>query len=153
MNEQPVAELARAIVSQVAPHELPLFGPVSRAWFADPKPTRLRTSGDKALAYGLMEAIPVLTPFVLAAVSQVANYLLASLSNAAVDTAKDAISERVARLFRRDSAPLPLSQEQLSDIRKTVMRVAQAAGVPDQQSTLVTDALIGHLTGASSAAS
>ena len=61
MNQQPVAELARAIITQIAPRELPVFGPVSRAWFADPKPTRLRTGGDKALGYGLTDTIPLIT--------------------------------------------------------------------------------------------
>ena len=61
MDQQPVAELARAIITQIAPRELPVFGPVSRAWFADPKPTRLRTGGDKALGYGLTDTIPLIT--------------------------------------------------------------------------------------------
>jgi hypothetical protein len=153
MNQQPIAELARAIITQIAPRELPLFGPVSRAWFADPKPTRLRAGGDKALGYGLTDTIPLITPFVLVAVTQVASYLSDVLSRALADTAKDAISERVARLFRRDSAsPTSLSQAQLSDIRKTVMEVAHAAGVSDQQSSLVADALVGHLAGTSPAA-
>jgi hypothetical protein len=153
MNQQPIAELSRVIISQVAPRELPVFGPVSRAWFANPQPTRLRTGGDEALGYGLTDAVPVLTPFVLAAVTQVASYLFDRLGTALIDTAKDAISDRVARIFRRDSAVPALSQAQLSEIRKTVMTVAQAAGVPVQQSSLVADALIGHLVGTSPATS
>ena len=37
MDAQPVTELARAVVAQVAPGELPLFGAMSRAYAADPK--------------------------------------------------------------------------------------------------------------------
>jgi hypothetical protein len=152
-QQQSVAELSRLIISQIAPRELPIFGPVSRAWFANPKSTRLRANGDEALGFGLADAVPLLTPFVLAVVTKVASDLVDSLSSALVDTAKGAISEQVAHIFRRDSTLPALSQAQLSEIRKTALTVAQAAGVPNQQSSLVADAIIGHLAGTSQATS
>jgi hypothetical protein len=36
-NERLEAELGRVLVAQLAPAELPLFGAMSRAFFADPK--------------------------------------------------------------------------------------------------------------------
>ena len=70
-EEQAVTTLGRAVVSGIAAQELPLFDPISRAWFADPRRVRSGGSSDEALGFGVAEALPFVTPVVLAVASKV----------------------------------------------------------------------------------
>jgi hypothetical protein len=145
MDAQPATELARAILAQVAPGELPLFGPISRAYAADPGRARMRRGGDETLGFGLAEAAPLLTPVVLAVAEQVVRYLADDLSKSLTHTAGDFIAQRIARLFRHEAGTQPLTPAQLSHVRTIAVEVARDADVPEAQSSLLADALIGQL--------
>jgi hypothetical protein len=70
-----VAEVARALIVAVAPQELPLFHSVSEAFFKDPARVRPRGRGnDDVLGFGTVEAT-LLTPIVLTMVTHVGMYL------------------------------------------------------------------------------
>ena len=101
-SQQLEAELGRVLVAELAPGELPLFGAMSRAFFADPKRTRpTRSGGDDVLGFGAAEAAGLLTPVVLSAACQVALYLTEELWKAVTKKAADIVAEEVKRLFRR----------------------------------------------------
>ena len=69
MDEQLVQEVARGVVAQVAPEEMPMFTALTRAYFADPERALSGDhSGDGYLGFGVDEAVTVVTPAVLDAV-------------------------------------------------------------------------------------
>lgn len=69
MDEQLVREIARSVVAQVAPEEMPIFTALSRAYFADPERSLSGDdSGDGLLGFGVDEVVAVVTPAVLEAV-------------------------------------------------------------------------------------
>jgi hypothetical protein len=151
MDAQPVTELARAVVAQVAPGELPLFGAMSRAYAADPSRARPRRGGDEALGFGLAEAASLLTPAALAAAGQVARYLADDLGKALANTAGEAIGKRIARLFRREPGAPSLTQAQISRVRAIALEVARAENLTEPRASLLADALVGHLVSAAPA--
>ena len=53
VDTQPQTELARSVVSEIAPSELPLFEIMSRSFASDPKRVRIRRGGDEELGFGI----------------------------------------------------------------------------------------------------
>jgi len=71
-----IAEVARALVAQVAPQELPLFRTLSKAYFAHPdKPIPFDGGRDNPLGFGQGGRVSVATPAILAASSAVVSYV------------------------------------------------------------------------------
>src|SRR5215475_6199891 len=97
-NQQLEAEFGRLLVAQLAPEELPLFGAMSRAFFADPKRARAtRGGGDEILGFGLSEAAGLLTPAVLAAACHLALYLTEEVGKAFAKAGVDFVVAEVKR--------------------------------------------------------
>ena len=145
MDMQPVTELAHAVVTQVAPSELPLFKAMSDAYAKKPGRARTRPGRDEVLGFGLTEWAPLLTPLVLATVHQVADYLAEDLEKAMAHSTAEAVAKRVTKLFRREPDTPPLTQAQLSRIRTIAAEVVRVAAVPEAQASLLVDALVAHL--------
>jgi hypothetical protein len=102
---QPQTELARSVVSEIAPSELPLFEIMSRSFAANPRRVRIRRGGDEELGFGIAESAMLVTPVALAAIREIALFL--------AHAAADAVAARITRLFRRDSGTPPLTDTQL----------------------------------------
>ena len=84
-----IATLARELVADLSPRELPLFKAVSSAYFKDPEEVfRHARGGEKALGFGEAGAASALTPFVLAATGAVIAYVAQTAAAAQADPAK-----------------------------------------------------------------
>src|SRR5207244_3661269 len=146
------AEFARVLVVQLAPAELSLFGPISRAFFADPKrATAARSGGDEILGFGLAETAGLLTPAVLAVACHLALYLTEEVGKAFAKAGADFVIEEVKRLFRRDPAAVKLDDAQLAQIRTMALDIARQFKLSNAKASLLADALVGHLSSRSSA--
>lgn len=145
MDMQPLTELARTVVAQVAPSELPLFKAMIKAHADGPGRVRSGPGRDEVLGFGLTEFAPLLTPVVLATVHQVADYLAEDLEKAMAHSTAEAVAKRVAKLFRREPDTPPLTQAQLSRIRTIAAEVVRIAAVPEAQASLLVEALVAHL--------
>jgi hypothetical protein len=151
-GERLEAELGRVLVARLAPGELPLFGAISGAFFADPKRARpTRSGGDEVLGFGVAEAAGLLTPVVLAASCHVALYLTEEVGKAFAKTGADFIVEQIKRLFRREPTPARLDVAQLAQIRAIALDTARQFKLSNDRAALLADALVGHFTLTSSA--
>src|SRR5256885_10697632 len=71
-----IAEMSRDIVADVAPDELPLFRMNSTAYFKNPKKAlESREGQDEALGFGIEAMVPLLTPVIIAVVTEVISNL------------------------------------------------------------------------------
>jgi hypothetical protein len=139
------AELGRVLVGELAPGELPQFGAMSRAFFADPKRAKpTRRGGDDVLGFGAVEAAGLLTPAVLSAACQVALYLTEELWKAFSKKAADLVAEEVKRLFRREPTAVRLDQVQLARIRAIALETARQFKLSNAKASQLADALVGH---------
>ncbi|MEV1320363.1 hypothetical protein AB0J14_30310 [Micromonospora arborensis] len=149
-DEALLRDLAWPLVREFSPAEREeLFALLSAAHFADPKAFAGKSAGGGPLAFGLPELAVIVTPALLAAMSEVVRYVV---TEAAIKGSK-ATANGIRRLFgigrRPDSSPgederLTLTAEQWMEIRRIVERVARQGGVPADQAGLIADAVVGH---------
>ena len=78
-DEELVRELAQIALSEVAPEELAIFDETADEFFADPDGVLSPEHRDEAVGFGLDAALA--TPFVLAVVMPVVQYLVATVAD------------------------------------------------------------------------
>jgi hypothetical protein len=151
-QNQLIADWARAIITQTAPEELPLFRVTSVEYFKHPdKLPRGQKGKDSMLGFGAGEAVLLLTPYVLTIATQVIKVVTEELSKALATHSTDAINDLVKRIFQRpgkmqdDTTSLPLTQEQLAQIYHVAYQTALGLQLPDEKAKLLANATVGSL--------
>jgi len=145
-----LAEIAREVVARAAPHELPLYRSVSTAYFAAPESAATRKAAkDEMLAFGVGEALAMLTPAVLAITKEVLVFLIEQIKKTAKDESAAAIKKVVKRLFKKavteEAACAVLTPDQLVRVREVTLAKARLLNLPEAQAMLIADAMIGSL--------
>jgi hypothetical protein len=149
-QKQLIADVARDIVMQTAPEELPLFRATSAAYFKNPdKVLKGQTSKDEILGFGAGEAVVMLTPYVLVIVTEVVRFVIAQVQQSVAAESADLISDIVKKLFKRvrpeENNLLPLTPAQLAQVRKVAYESACRLNLPDNQASLLADAIKGSM--------
>lgn len=137
-----IKEVARRVVSQVAPGELPVFTVLAEATLADPdRMMQDRADVRERLGFGIGEAAALITPFAILAAREVVQY--------ATRGALDAGTAAATRFLRRrkdpsgDPVSLDLPADQLAELRGIVLEKALQYGLPQPQAELLADAFAG----------
>jgi len=97
-----VAVLSRDVVAKCAPQEVPLFGPLSKAYFANPE--RVGKGGvgkDEALGFGVAESVAFVTPIALSVMSTVLKYVGEHVLQTVKEESSGLASDAVRKLFKR----------------------------------------------------
>jgi hypothetical protein len=137
-----VKEIARLVVSEVAPEELPVYSILAEATLADP--ARMLEGRDdirERLGFGVGEVTLLVTPFAVLAAREVVQYL----TKCTLDAGKNATT----RIFRRRTqspaeGSLHLSAEQLAELRRIVLEKALELGLKPKKAELLADAFAGR---------
>jgi hypothetical protein len=154
-----VLDLARAVLTLVAPEELPVFSIMARDWQRDPTIARRRPSDDETLGFGL--DLSMWTPVVLTVAGAVAQYLASALADAVVAESRNRLVAVIRRRLRdraTDAADTPpevapasapgndpggeLTREQITALRDTALQRALAIGVEPATARLLADAFV-----------
>jgi hypothetical protein len=147
VQDAAVEALARHVVADVSPAELPLFAATAARYRSDPAGTvKPHRSGDPALGFGAEAAVVLVTPFVLDLVTRVLHRLTDKLG----DDAADGIAARISRWFSRKpsaeaTAPEPLTAEQLELIAQTTRAEAAELALAPEESKRLADAIVATL--------
>jgi hypothetical protein len=132
-----VVDTAREVVADLAPDELALFEPVSRAYLRDPKKVLSdRERPGAVLGSGLDVVIALLSPVALGVATAVYEHLL--------DKTGEKIVEGGGRLFKRLRRPRDaprITPDQLDELRALAIERAKELGVADDLAEKVGDAL------------
>jgi len=151
-----VSDIARGIIEDVAPDELPMFGMASRAYLSNPKVvTAGGGAADEMLGFGGGE-VELLTPVIFSITSGVISFLIATVVSAAKSESESVVKEQVRQLFKRFSsqavvatptraAPMSLTREQLVEVRRIAYDTASSSGLPANQAALLADSTVGQL--------
>ncbi|MBQ1020060.1 hypothetical protein KBX71_19630 [Micromonospora sp. D93] len=149
-DEALLRDLVWPLVREFSPAERDeLFPLLSAAYFADPKAFGRDGGGGGPLRFGLPELAVIMTPALLAAMSEVVRYVVTEAALKGVKATADGV-RRLFGLPRRpdpaldETAPLTLTAEQWIQIRRIVERVARQGGVPANQAMLIADAVVGQ---------
>lgn len=148
-----VADVARKVLTQAAPQELPLFRATSEAYFADPDGTLARRGGkDEMLGFGVEAAAILIAPVALDVAKRVVTWIAAQVGESVKREGSEKIGEIVHRLFDDDDergdgadAAEELSQEQLRQVRKIAFERARELDLPDDRAGVLADAVVGAL--------
>ena len=148
-----VAALARATVERAAPEELPLFGPISEAYLADPSALDGGKKRDEMLGFGVDAAMLLVTPVALQVARDVLGFLHEQLRERAREHGEGAIDRIIARLVgKKDESaaaaaePVPeLTDAQLEQVRELAVKKARALKLSDERAALLADSLVGSL--------
>jgi hypothetical protein len=146
-----VTDVARDVLSEIAPDELPIFPAASRAYVADPA-AALRGLGakDEMLGFGLEALAAAATPVVLIVVSEVFQFLTGVATKAVADGLTREISEIVKAMFKRfrPSAPgIPsvLTREHIATVHGNVLLAAQRLRLPQDKALALANAVTAQL--------
>lgn len=176
MNEttqnQLIADLARDVVIEIAPHELPMFRLQSEAYFKDPDSALEGHAGkEDMLGFGAGAAAAFLTPAVLAVTTAVVKFAAEEAKKSVQDEGADLISDIVKRMFkkfrpeekkegegRKDESkkdeskkdkgkegPPPLTPEQLKKVHKLAFEQALQLRLSENTAETLAESLVGSL--------
>lgn len=156
-NNQLIADIARDIVAQTEPGELPLFRAISTEYFKRPaQALKDQPNKDELLGFGIGEAVSLLTPAVLVVVTQAVAFLTAVVRQSVAKESTSLIDEQVKRMFKkfrheeaRDGLPpAPLTYGQLAQVRKQAYEKFLQLKLSDVQANRLADAVIASLVAA-----
>jgi hypothetical protein len=145
-----VSDLARQVVAQAAPQELPLFRATSEAYFENPGLMIEQRQADDMLGFGPAAAVAFLTPLILRIATDVVEFLFTQVSNAFQAEASEAIAGRVHKLLHGsegsggDDTPA-LTREQLTHVRELALAKARELKLPEDEASLLADSVVGGL--------
>lgn len=153
VDQKLIADLARNVVAETAPQELPLFRPVSEAYFREPKTALHGKRGkDEMLGFGVGEAITLVTPVVLAIMTDVVTFLAGELQKTFKEESAGIIGDLVKKLFKKyhtgesgTSAAATLTKEQLAKVRQIALEKARQLSLPENKAQLLADSMVGSL--------
>ncbi|MCO6003551.1 hypothetical protein NE236_00980 [Actinoallomurus purpureus] len=141
-----VTDIARVVVAEVAPAELPTFRAVSEAYFADPARSLAGDRDRGPLQIGEAEVVVLVTPVALAVATEVTRYLFEEAIRPAVVKSGSA----VRRLFGARGAadhpeerPVELTAEQWARVREIVVDVVSRCGGDADTAQIMADAVVG----------
>jgi hypothetical protein len=147
-----IAERAYVVVTKIAPEELPLFPAISTAYFQNPHAVSTN-SEDEMLGFGMAEVVSLMTPTVLVVMNEVIMLLTTGVTKSLEDEGANFISEGAKKLLNKfrprakkeQHDLLPLTPEQLVQVRQQVYEKAHQLKLPDDKARLLADAIAGSL--------
>jgi hypothetical protein len=140
--------LAREVVAEVSPAELPLFGATAARYHADPAAALATGShADETLGFGVETVAVLLAPFALDLVKK----LFVTLAEKLGEGAADGIVQRVLARFGHDpqasaaATEAPLTPAQLAIVGDTARTEAAQLALPPEQAEALANAVVAAL--------
>jgi hypothetical protein len=146
-NATLVTEVARDVLAEIAPQEVPIFAATSRAYFADPAAAlRQLRSKDDVLGFGLDTAAGLFTPVVLLLLSETLEYLTRVAAKAAADGLAKEIPELIKAMFKkfhssRPDTPSVLTNEHIAMIHANILASAKKLRLPAEKARSLANAV------------
>lgn len=135
--------IAKRVVTRLAPEELIFFDAASEAFRRNGQ--KVRPGGDP-LGFGLTEVVALVTPVALAVSAAVVDDLVGRTATAAVDRGRRGVKWLRGKLSPElPELPVRFEPHELERIRALARAKALALGLPEDQTELLVDALIGSL--------
>jgi hypothetical protein len=147
-----LCEVARDIVADIAPHELPIFPAVSSAYLADPAGAlRRRRSAESALGFGTEALSALATIPVLYILSELLKGLAEAATKAVADSLAKEATAVVKAAFKRFREPgqrpvaPALAEAQLAAIRGKIVSAGRDLQLPADQVEILVKAITAQL--------
>lgn len=149
MQHQAVADVARSLIEQIAPQELPLFRATSAAYFKNPRRALGGQSGrDEMLGFGSGEEVSFLTPIILVAATKVVEF---AAGGPVQEAPRKGLAGLMGGLMRKkqpqnDQQPVSvLTPEKAVQARGLALETLRQHNFPEDKREAVADTLIAKL--------
>jgi hypothetical protein len=152
-QNQLVVEIARDLVGQIAPHELPLFRATSAAYLRRAARS-LKTHGarDEMLGFSTGTEPTFLTPIVLVVTHAVVEFVSTSIRASTTADHGKLLDEQVRIVFRQyrppgsaDQQPPALTPAQVAQARQLAFQKACQRNLAEARAETLADALAGSI--------
>jgi hypothetical protein len=149
-----IAGVARNAVERAAPEELPLFRPVSEAFFEDPDALDRPGGGDQLLGFGVDAAVVLVTPVALSVARDVVRFVGDQLRKRLATEGEGTVQKALDRIFKRggddkqepgEHAPPELTDEELERVRAIALEKARQLKLAPDKAELLADSIVGGL--------
>jgi hypothetical protein len=150
-----ITELTQLALEQVAPEELLLFDELAAEYFQDPERA---VAGHREEAVGFGLDLALMTPYLLATVTAVVQFLVKTVAETAGEDARPVVVRLVRRLYRKPepggptpSEPGPTEPAPVDEVveRRRIHEVAVTnalnLGLSQQQADLLAASIVGSL--------
>lgn len=153
-RNQLIADVARDVVAQVAPQELPFFRATSVAYFKNPEKALKQQRGkDEMLGFGGGEMVTLLTPVVLTVMTEVVTFAMATVKESLVQGSAELLSEHAKKMFKKFRAegkneagtPAPFTLQQIARVHKLVYEKFLELKLSEALANRLADAVVATL--------
>jgi hypothetical protein len=150
-NTALIDDIARDVLADIAPQEVPMFTAVSKAYFADPgRALKKRRSGDAALGFGVDPLSILFTPIVLHILSELLEFLTDVAKKAVAAGLAHEVQDVMQAMFKRFAlsrppVPSPLGKAQLEVIHAKVLLAARNLQLPEDKVEAIANAVTAQL--------
>lgn len=153
-NKELINELARDMVMQIAPQELPLFRANSEAYFKDPEKTlKSQSAKDEMLGFGAGDAVILLTPIILATLNDVVKFVSEEVKKSVEGESAGWFHQMIKAMFNKyrplevdnKKKPAALTAEQLVHVHKIAFSKARQLKLSEDRAKILADAVVGSL--------
>jgi hypothetical protein len=141
-------DVARDVVEQAAPHELPIYQAASAAFFADPKNALQRSRAkDSVLGFGFDPLTAMLTPAILSVLWGVFAFLVGITQKAIAAGLEREISDILKSMFAKFGSPERslLTGKQVEALREQILRDAEELKIPGGKARALAETVIAQL--------
>lgn len=146
-NNTLVVDIARDVIAEIAPQEIPIFPAATEAYFAKPaEALKQLRSKDSVLGFGMDSLAIVLTPAVLHILSKVFEFLTDIAKKAVEGGLSAEIGEVIKAMFKKSlpaepTFPSVLTKEQIGIIHSNVLLAARKLRLPTGRAHALADAV------------
>ena len=147
-QQRAIDALAREVVAEVSPAELPLFGATAARYHADPAAALATGSHtDETLGFGVETMAVLVAPFALDLVKRLFVTLAEKLGEGAADSIIQRVLARIGHDPHAPAAPTetPLTPEQLAIVGDTARTEAAQLALPPEQAEALANAVVAAL--------
>lgn len=150
-NATLVTEVARDVLTEIAPQEVPILAAASRAYFADPAAALEQSrSKENILGFGTEAAAVLFTPAVLLILSETLEYLTRVAAKATADGLAREIPEAIKAMFKRfhssqPDTPSGLTKEHIALIHGNILASAKKLRLPAEKARSLANAVTAQL--------
>jgi 3-methyladenine DNA glycosylase/8-oxoguanine DNA glycosylase len=147
-RQEAVEVLARQLVTDVSPAELPLFDATAARYHADPDATlEPKPGGDDSLGFGVETAVVLVAPYAIDLVKRIFTRVAQKVG----DSAADSLAAKITHLFggthKHDGPkePDPLTPEQLALVAETAREEAKHLKLPADRAEALANGVVAAL--------
>ena len=154
-QNQIAADVARDLVRELAPEEIPLFRANSEAYFKNPQEVlKEHTGEDEMLGFGTGEVISLLTPVALAVSVEVVKFVAEEAKKSFKAEGSSTINDLVKSMFKKfrpaeekkEKPPeTQLTLEQLKEVHKIAFAKGRQLKLSELRANRLADALVAEL--------